>query len=373
MDERVLKFRVGVVVVAAAAITVILIALLGAWPNPFEPRYTIFIVFPEAPGVTVDTPVRKSGIQIGRVSGVELRDEGGVELKLKIDSKYKLHDNEVCRISTGSVVTGDAVLEFVKLAEQPLSQTLIEDGDFMANGVVASSPFEVMANLEGQMSTAIGSIQSAGDEVTQLASKMNSLINANEAELDSIIKKTDIALDSFNRAMNSFDEVVGDDEMKAKLRKSLEELPELFADARTTLAQTRTTLEGFGRVSVRAERNLANFEEFSAPLGERGEQIAEDLARTVRNVDELVSNLVGLTQKIDSQEGTIGKLIQDPELYDRLNRVAEQFEETARKLPPIVNDVRIFTDKIARDPRILGAKGALDRRPSGAGLKLPLR
>jgi phospholipid/cholesterol/gamma-HCH transport system substrate-binding protein len=371
MDERVLKFRVGVVVVAAAAITVILIALLGAWPNPFEPRYTITMKFPEAPGVTVDTPVRKSGIQIGRVSGVELLDEGGVILNLKIDSKYKLYRNEECRISTGSVVTGDAVLEFVKTGVGP--QELIKDTDYFGEGVVASSPFDVLVNLEGQMATAIGSIQTAGDEVTQLARRLNTLVSGNEDQLDSIIKKTDVALDSFNRAMSSFDEVVGDQEMREKLRKSLEELPEMFADARATLAQTRTTLEGFGRVSARAERNLANFEEFSGPLGERGEQIAEDLARTVRNVDELVSNLVGLTQQINSQEGTIGKLIQDPELYNRLNRVAGQFEETARKLPAIVDDVRIFTDKIARDPRILGAKGALDRRPSGAGLKLPLR
>ena len=373
MDERVLKFRVGVVVVAAAAITVILIALLGAWPNPFEPRYTIFIVFPEAPGVTVDTPVRKSGIQIGRVSGVELRDEGGVELKMKIDSKYKLYDNEICRISTGSVVTGDAVLEFVRLADQPLSNKLIADGDFMANGVVASSPFEVLANLEGKISTAIGSIETAGDEVTQLARSMNSLIGNNAEQLDRIIGKTEVALDSFNKAMTSIDDVMGDEDMKAKLRKSLEELPEMFADARTTLAQMRETLEGFSRVSARAERNLANMEDFTAPLGERGEQIATDLARTVRNVDELLTNLVELSSSINSREGTVGQLIHNPELYDRMNRAAGQLEETARKLPAVISDVRVFTDKIARDPRILGAKGALDRRPSGAGLKLPLR
>ncbi|MBW8885216.1 MAG: hypothetical protein JF612_10690, partial [Planctomycetia bacterium] len=30
---------------------------------------------------------------------------------------------------------------------------------------------------------------------------------------------------------------------------------------------------------------------------------------------------------------------------------------------------RIFSDKIARDPRLLGVKGALDRRPTGTGNK----
>ena len=37
-----------------------------------------------------------------------------------------------------------------------------------------------------------------------------------------------------------------------------------------------------------------------------------------------------------------------------------------QELRPIVDDVRVFTDKIARHPEQLGVRGALDRRP---GLK----
>jgi hypothetical protein len=37
-----------------------------------------------------------------------------------------------------------------------------------------------------------------------------------------------------------------------------------------------------------------------------------------------------------------------------------------KELRPIVDDVRVFTDKIARHPEQLGVRGALDRRP---GLK----
>ncbi|MDG2470577.1 MAG: hypothetical protein P8M80_14940, partial [Pirellulaceae bacterium] len=44
-------------------------------------------------------------------------------------------------------------------------------------------------------------------------------------------------------------------------------------------------------------------------------------------------------------------------------------ESISYQLEPILNDVRIFTSKISTDPRILGVKGALDRRPSGSGIK----
>jgi phospholipid/cholesterol/gamma-HCH transport system substrate-binding protein len=373
MDERTLKFRVGVVVVAGAAILIILITLLGAWPSPFKARYTVLITFPRAPGVTVDTPVRKSGIQIGRVSDVELQSDGEVLLTLRIDKHYKLHTNEVCRISTGSLVTGDAVLEFVNPTDEPLSEEWIQNDEYMTNGVVETNPFQALSDMQGEIALALNSIEGAGREVTTLARRMNTLMETKEDQLGGIVDKTELALDSFNRAMTSFESVFGDPELQGQLRDSLAGLPQLFADARDTLAITQKTLDGFARVSVRAEQNLANLEEFTAPLGERGEMISQNLASSVKNVDELLTNLVRLSRAINSQQGTIGQLIHNRELYDKFNRAAEQLEASSRKLQPIINDVRIFTDKIARDPRQLGVKGALDQRPAGSGLKLPLR
>ena len=43
-----------------------------------------------------------------------------------------------------------------------------------------------------------------------------------------------------------------------------------------------------------------------------------------------------------------------------------------RRLEPIVNDVRVITDKVARDPAQMGVKGILDRRPPGPGQKFPV-
>ncbi len=113
MDERVLSFRVGVVVVTAVILGVILILLFGAAPQFFTETYTVRVRFPRAPGVTVNTPVLKSGVKIGRVTDVELLREGGVILTLRLDRDKPVLRSEVPRISTGSLVTGDAVVEFV--------------------------------------------------------------------------------------------------------------------------------------------------------------------------------------------------------------------------------------------------------------------
>ncbi|MEO2021361.1 MAG: MlaD family protein, partial [Pirellulaceae bacterium] len=77
MDERVLKFRVGVVVLTATIVTAILIVMFGAIPDFTGTYYQLNIEFPAAPGVGRNSPVLKSGVPIGRVTDVDLQDDGG--------------------------------------------------------------------------------------------------------------------------------------------------------------------------------------------------------------------------------------------------------------------------------------------------------
>jgi phospholipid/cholesterol/gamma-HCH transport system substrate-binding protein len=371
MDERVLRFRVGVVVVAAAMITVVLIMLLGAWNNPFAPHYTVHIRFDAAPGVTVDTPVRKSGIKIGRVSKLELW-ERGVVLTLEIEARYPIRNNEVCRIRTGSLVTGDAVLEFVTAKDQTASDEIVPDGAYIKQGEVEPNPFEVITNMEGQMRSALDSIKVAGDEIGVLARNVNSLVGPNDDQLRRIVDKTETALDNFNKAMAGIDSIVGDEQLKGRLRESVDKVPLMFDQAQNTLTEFQTTLGKFNAVAARAEHNLANIEEITAPLGEHGEEITRNLMETIQNVNELVGNFARMSQALQNKNGTIGQLVNNPELYDRLNRTVGEIEILVRRLEPIVNDVRVITDKVARDPAQFGVKGLLDRRPPGAGVKYPV-
>lgn len=372
MDERVLRFRVGVVVVAAAIITIILITLLGAWPNPFAPHYVLHILFPSAPGVTIDTPVRKSGLEIGRVSNLELRDEGGVWVTMKINARYPLRFNEICRIATGSLVTGDAVLEFVASDNVQLSREVMPDGTSLTNGSVETNPFELIVDMEGEVRGALDAVKQAGTEVGTFARSMNELMGTHDHQLARIVDKTELALENFNKAMSSIDALVGDEQLMNRLHESLDRVPRIFDQAQGTLTQVQETLKSFNTVAARASRNLENLEDFTAPLGERGEEISQNLVDSIRRVNELLTNFAELSQALKNKDGTIGQLINNPELYERLNRTLAEIERSVRRLEPILGDVRVITDKIARDPGQIGVRGILDRRPLGAGQKFPV-
>ena len=105
-----MEFRVGTMVVGAVLALVIMMAIFGVFSFPFQRTYTIYVTFPSAPGLSAGAPVRKSGVRIGEVSDVDLTADGHVRAALKINSRYPLYDNEVCRLQQS--LLGDTWLEF---------------------------------------------------------------------------------------------------------------------------------------------------------------------------------------------------------------------------------------------------------------------
>ena len=75
----------------------------------------------------------------------------------------------------------------------------------------------------------------------------------------------------------------------------------------------------------------------------------------------MVEQFVLFGKALNRREGSLGQLVNNPDLYQNLNAAAANVEQLTRRLRPIVEDARIFTDKIARDPGVLGVRGALKK------------
>lgn len=369
MNERALQIRVGALVLTGLVLGAFLILLLGSLPTPFRQQYTVYVRFPRAPGVNVDTPVRNSGIRIGRVSQVKLLEEGGVILTLKIDTQYHLRHSDECRITTGSLVSGDAVVEFVPRGQEA---ERIQHQAFVSGGTVAADPFETFVQLAQDVQPAIRAIENAGNEVTRLSQKLNTVLGSNDQQIDRLMARAESALVQFQKSMSLIDRITGDEQLQERLHKSLADLPLVFDDARKTLADARVAFDSMKRATEKAEKNLDYLEGFTQPLGENGGRLVNSLTRSLDNMDDLLRELQIFGESLNNGEGSLAKLIHDDELYTRLNRAAGNVEDASRRLRPIMDDVRVFADKVARDPGgSIGAKSLLDRRPSGLKTGVP--
>ncbi len=395
MDERVIQFRVGVMVLATLIITAILVLLFGELPSLVRGSYTVYLHFPEARGVSADTPVRKSGILIGRVTSVEFADGGGVLVTAKIRDDVMLHRNEIGRVSS-SLLGGDGEIEMVPARDPSLPDEPVKPGDLIVGQGPPADPIQVMGRMEGDLSEAIGSIARTSDQVGQLASQVNDLLRGNGEQFSRIVNKVEKTLDGLQLAVANVNEMLAEPldtspsdpkqgplpesfgppaetrkgsqetiiieppadaltpRSRGELRRAIDELPAVLQDV-------RKAVQSIERAGTLAQSNLQNLENFTRPLGERGESLFANIDSSTRKLDVVLEEVANFTRSLNSSQGSLNRLVNDPELYQRLNAVACNLQSLTKDLRPIVSDARVFADKIARHPEKLGVRGAIER------------
>jgi phospholipid/cholesterol/gamma-HCH transport system substrate-binding protein len=380
MEERLLQFRVGVVVILAALIIGILIFLFG---EGWTPQYAVLLRPKSAPGVTRNTPVRKNGILIGRVAKVETTDRG-VLIRMNVRRDEKLFQDEIAQIGMESFL-GDAVIDILPSDEETRGLP-IQPGDEMLKVRVKPNPMEVVdvvIDLKGKVSDAVDSIKRAGDTVdragqgiTKVTDKVQEALGDENSDMKVILSNirrltetADTALNNINSVMQKFDELASDEEFQSDLKETIRGLPDFFSEVKTTMVDARQAIDRFSEVGERANVNLANIEDFTEALGAEGPEIVEKFRKSLDGIDRLVKNVDEFSQILNSGEGTLGKFVRDPELYNNLNATLENAREVSLRLKPLMNDLRVFADSLARDPGQLGVRGALQRRPAGSGFK----
>jgi phospholipid/cholesterol/gamma-HCH transport system substrate-binding protein len=378
MDERVIQFRVGVMVLATLIITVILVWMFGQGSSravrgllPGKRPYTVFIRFPEAPGVNTDTPIRKSGIVIGRVVSVDFADpqyQREVLVKAAIDRDRKLFTDEECQLVR--TVVGDSRLEIVaKRRGGPPAETVQPNGEIP--GTVISDPVQVVGKLEGDLRETIRSVGDASDELRKFVKSVNDLFGAEgdvpqrRVQLNELLRETRDTLKTIRTAAESANTLLGGGpDGDSQLRDTLRRNPRLVDKLTTTLTSVDGAVRSMAETMISARKNLDNLQRFTGPMGDRGNEIAQGLSSVTSNFDALLGEIRTLTARLNNQDGSLGKLIHDPSLYNNLNRAAENIQEISLRLRPVVEDVRVFTDKIARHPdELISIRGALQQRP----------
>jgi phospholipid/cholesterol/gamma-HCH transport system substrate-binding protein len=375
-----MQFAVGVVALGSIFVAIILMMINSPIPSSVLPwgggTIPVTIQVPQAPGVGPDTPVRKNGVLIGRVGSID-DSEDGVEVHANIEPGRALTTKHVPHVRT--TVLGDATIDFMTDANVTTPQPL--DLSQPIRGLVDPNPFESISKLgelQDDIQKAMGALANAGTSVDNLAKRVDNAFGTetDPGRINRFLATTENAMVEFGNAMASINEILGDapatapqqpggvpqpaplqprqqppggaqpidgQQMRQRLRQGIAELPDAIQDFRTMVRS--------------ADRNLKNLEGFTQPLGERGPQIAQSIIDAVDGIDRLVEEFTVLVQALNSREGTLGQLIHNPQLYKNLNNltgnadtVLRYFYDLLKGLRPIVDNVRIFTDKIAQEP-----------------------
>lgn len=269
------EFKIGVF-----AIVVILVSWWGIkWlggQNLFKTYNTYYAYYEEVPNdLQVSSRVYIKGVNVGSVRDIELlKHKGDVKIKVEFTVENKYADmipaNSVALASEGML--GGAQIEIVRGD----SKKIVADGGTL-EGAVDAGLMGVLAEKGTQLI----------DGLNQTVEGVNTILGENSENIALLVANLEATTASINSILSSSE---GD------INQAMNDLSTFTS----TLAANTSHLESM----------LENLDTFSGDLAD---------ADVVNQLTATVESLNGVLAAIESGDGTVGKLLNDEQLYNSLN------------------------------------------------------
>ncbi|HQR17494.1 MAG TPA: MlaD family protein [Gemmatimonadales bacterium] len=264
---------VGAIVLAGAAVFVVGTMWLGG--KSFGRDNVVPVRFEDIGNLKTSSPVKVSGVQVGKVDKIIFDSVGSVRVLLALTQNVPLHADAAATIEAVGVL-GD-----VEIVLDPGADSL---------------PLPAGQVLEGGMAPGVGGmVSSLGDQARAVMSGAQLLLNQRTA-----------------------------DDLHETL-KAMQRLMSVYADTRTgPTAEMTKLMVSLQSVSARLDSTLANpalvrslehMDSATAGLND----LTRRLATTTARMDTLVSN-------INAGKGTLGQVATNPALYDQLNATLKSMQ-----------------------------------------------
>ena len=383
MDTRHQEFRVGIMVLACIVSLVLMAVFFGRRPmmNFGGEDAAIQIRFQRAPGITPGSPVFKSGVQIGRVSRVELVEhDRQVQVSIVLSRGRKIYTDEDVRIMQRAIM-GDAYLEFIKRLN--FTGRVEELDPRSVPYLIGIDSVDLMggfANIESDLTRAIQNVAETADHLGTFIGRLNTVIGTPEElrafqeNFATVIDETRQTMLSVRQSADGINRFVNDPDVQTNVRKAIADLPRVIdqagelvgeathfvQDARLLVEKGHDSLDSLGTGIENVMRTLNAFSAIADQVEGDVPEIVSAVRRSAQRLEMLFTELVIIVENFRHADGTVKRLIRDPEAYEKLlatldnvERITEEVEWMLRvDVRPISHNVKVLTDKAARDPAV---------------------
>lgn len=325
MNESRRNIVVAIFVLGGLVILGIMILLFGARPQIFADRnrYVITILFPSAGPIQGDHPVYVNGIGVGRVWYVEpLPDiREGVKVVCYINKGIRIPVSATPLIKEQSIGFGTPAIR-IEVGPHDSGKMLPEDGTGVLHGQIAAGIAEVIPK------EIISKIEDTAVAVTDLARALKPVAG----DLHQLLKPL---------STQAVDTATGPARPMANVSTAVQRLDEALKSFNDVLANPRNKrnitvmIENFRVVSENGIKLTQRLNELTASADAKINKLGAGLIDSTDKLSQLFDKLNEVAAKMNSGEGTAGKLFNDPELYDALT-------DTAKRLQLAVDDLRIL-------------------------------
>jgi phospholipid/cholesterol/gamma-HCH transport system substrate-binding protein len=337
------RFRVGIVVLAALIFVMLGILMVGKRAHLFTARLPYRTEFKSAAGLVVGNPVRLNGVTVGNVIEVNLSPDPAkqdVNVVFEIDRKIQK------RIRTGTTAAvktigllGD---KYIELSGGKPEEPIVEPGGKIAAAQAAGLE-DILAgggDLVGDLSGIARSLKSILGKMEEGGVGQN--LNSTLASLSDVLGKV-------NRGESLAGKLLADrrygEQTGASLTAAVNSLRNVFAKVERDLNNgtgmipallsdpegKKKVYDLVDRLGVTAESLAKATEQLNTGKGAIPTLLHDEAfsREFTNNLQNLSRRLDSIARKLDEGQGTVGKLINDPALFDAANHIVVGIDESA--------------------------------------------
>jgi phospholipid/cholesterol/gamma-HCH transport system substrate-binding protein len=351
------RFRVGLVVLVALIAVMIGIFMIGRRTSLFKKKWPYETRFDSAAGLIPGNPVRLNGVTVGNVLEVTLSPDPAdqsVHVVYEVDRRVAPRLRAGTRASIKTIgLLGDKYVELAGgRASEPeipiggaiqaapgagLEKLLEGGGDLLTDlSAIARSLKNILGRTE-EGKGFLGALTTESEEGARLGTNLNATL----LSLNSVLRRIESGKglagkllsderygretgESLQKAIRSVESVFA--KIDASLRTNTGAIPALLADPEGK-TKVYALVDNLGQAAVALARVAENLQKGSGalPLLIRDEAFGRQFMENLRRFSE---RLDSVGRKLDEGEGTVGRLINDPALFEAANDIIVGVDES---------------------------------------------
>ena len=248
--------------------------------NLFSTSETYYIVFSNTKGLTKSSAVYADGYKVGIVSGInyDFRHPGKVVVEISTDKGLRIPKGSSAQLD--EAVLGGCTLNM-------LLATNLREAYQPGDTIVGSDVSGLMAKVGGM----VPQLEEVVAKVDTLVATLNTLLS--NPNLPLIIQNAELITENLNKSTQ---------QLNTLLRNDIPQMTSTFTKA----GENVTTLT------------------------DKMNQL--DLQATLENVNQTISSVHDMMEQMQSPKGTLGKLMNDPSIYDNLNHTVQSADSLVSDL-----------------------------------------
>lgn len=357
-----LAARVGAVILVGLVVLLAL-SFRASGKGWFHKGYTLWAEFETVSGIEVGSEVVLAGVRIGQVEAMELAEtsagaveDGQVRLQLLIDEPHRIAQDAVGTIRLKTLLGN---YQLYVTHGTPQAGVLAPDATLRtAPSTDITQALASLGEFAGAAGEAEGLMRSLNSNQQQLFAKLNAVIDENREPLRGAIASISTAapaiadaaprvalaadeLTTFIARVNAGEGTLGRLAADAALYDDVRQASGALASAAGDLQAGRGTLGRLLQDEQLGEEAASAITNMNAAAGEARAVIAANGPRLTAALDTITSagtalgpalgDLGQAAAKLNGREGTLGLLLNDPELYlqatEALAQIRRTFEE----------------------------------------------